>query len=130
MVLPRPSSTWTFSVSANGWTTDEIGLQWIRHFERHTRSKTIGSKRLLVLDNHRSHTTLELRSFCENKDIILLWMPPHSSHILQPLDVLSFGPLKTAFSKQNQDLIRNHVFHIVKADFLATSHIAFLAAFT
>jgi hypothetical protein len=122
--------TWTFLVSKNGWTTDKIGLQWIHHFERHTRSRTVGSKRLFVLDNHGSHTTPEFRSFCEDNNIILLWMPPHSSHLLQPLDVGCFGPLKTAFSKQNQDLIRNHIFHIRKVDFLATFHIAFQASFT
>jgi hypothetical protein len=95
-------STWTFSVSGNGWTTEKVGLQWIHHFERHTRSKSIGSKRLLVLDNHGSHTTPEFRSFCEDNGIILLWMPLHPSHLLQPLDVGCFGPLKTAFSKQYQ----------------------------
>jgi hypothetical protein len=102
----------------------------IQHFEKHTRSKTIGSKRLLILDNHDSHTTPEFRTFCEHNNIILLWMPPHSSHLLQPLDVGCFGPLKTAFSKQNQDLIRNHIFHITKVDFLATFYTAFLATFT
>jgi hypothetical protein len=125
-----PPFIWTFSVSKNGWTADKIGLQWIHHFERHTRSKTVGSKRLLVLDNHGSHTTPEFISFCKDNDIILLWMPPHSSHLLQPLDVGCFGPLKTAFSKQNQDLIRNHIFHVRKVDFLATFHTAFQASFT
>jgi len=57
-------------------------------------------------------------------------MPPHSSHMLQPMDVGCFGPLKTAFSKQNQDLIKNHVFHVTKEDFIATFHQAFLASFT
>jgi len=123
-------STWTFSVSANGWTTNQIGLKWIQHFEKHTRAKTISSKRLLILDNHDSHTTSEFRTFCEDKNIVLLWMPPHSSHLLQPLDVGCFGPLKTAFSKQNQNLIRNHVFHVTKVDFLSSFHTAFLASFT
>jgi len=123
-------STWAFSVSPNGWTSNEIGLQWIQHFEKHTRSKTIGSKRLLILDNHKSHTTPEFRGFCEDKDIILLWMPPHSSHLLQPLDVGCFGPLKQAYSKQNQNLIKNHIFHVTKEDFLASFYIAFVASFT
>jgi hypothetical protein len=57
-------------------------------------------------------------------------MPPHSSHLLQPLDVGCFGPLKTAFSKQNQDLIRNHVFHVTKVDFITAFKQAFLASFT
>jgi hypothetical protein len=64
--------TWTFSVSTNGWTTNQIGLQWIQHFEKHTRAKTTGSKRLLILDNYDSHTTLEFRTFCEDKNIVLL----------------------------------------------------------
>ena len=85
---------------------------------------------LLVLDNHGSHTTPKFRTFCEENDIIPLWMPPHCSHLLQSLDVGSFGPLKTAFSKQNQDLIRNHIFHVAKVDFLASFHTAFLASFT
>ncbi len=122
-------STWTFSVNPNGWTTNQIGLQWIQHFERHTRSKTIGSKRLLVLDNDERHITSEFRSFCEDNNIILLWMPPHSSP-LQPLDVSCFGPLKQAFSKQNQNLIKNHIFHINKEDFLSSFYTAFLASFT
>ena len=95
------SATRTFSVIANGWTTNEIGLQWVHHHEKYTRLKTVGSKMLLVLDNHGSHTTPKFRTFCEENDIIPLWMPPHCSHLLQSLDVGSFGPLKTAFSKQN-----------------------------
>lgn len=122
--------SWIIAVSSNGWTTNQLGLQWIQHFEKHTRSKTIGSKRLLILDNHESHISLEFRSFCEEHSIILLWMPPHSSHLLQPLDVGCFGPLKTAFSKQNQALIRNHIFHVRKEDFLASFHAAFLASFS
>ena len=46
------------------------------------------------------------------------------------MDVGCFGPLKIAFSKQNQDLIKNHVFHVTKEDFIATFHQAFLASFT
>jgi hypothetical protein len=122
--------TWTFTVSENGWTTDKIGLQWIRHFEKHTRSRTVGTKRLLILDNHGSHTTPEFRSYSEDNGIILLWMPPHSSHLLQPLDVSCFGPLKAAFSKQNQGLVRNHIFHVTKEDFIACFYQAFLTSFT
>jgi hypothetical protein len=57
-------------------------------------------------------------------------MLPHSSHLLQPLDVGCFSPLKTAFSKQNQNLIRNHIFHVTKVDFLSSFYTAFRASFT
>ena len=113
-------STWTFTTSANGWTTDCIGLQWLQFFIKHTEGKTVGAKRLLILDNHGSHTTPQFRQLAKDNNILLLFMPPHSSHILQPLDVGCFGPLKRAHSRQNEHLIRSSVFHVSKEDFLAT----------
>jgi hypothetical protein len=122
--------TWMFAASSQGWTNDEIGLQWIQHFEYYTRMKTVSSKRLLILDNHGSHTTTEFTSFCMDHNIVLLWMPPHSSHMLQPLDVACFGPLKQAFSKQNQNLIRNHIFHINKSTFMDAFKAAYFQSIT
>ena len=34
---------------------------------------------------------------CFNNDIYLLFLIPHSSHVLQPLDVAVFGPVKNAY---------------------------------
>nr|POF17747.1 pogo transposable element with znf domain [Quercus suber] len=123
-------SDWLIGVSPNGWTSDQLGLQWIYHFEKHTKARTQGSKRLLILDNHSSHETIEFISFCEDHNIILLWMPPHSSHILQPLDVGCFGPLKRSFSKHNQALIKNHIFHIQRTDFITTFYTSFIESIT
>src|SRR6201996_4574119 len=52
---PGLPGTWKIAVSENGWTTDEIGLEWLQHFEEHTSSKTKGTHRLLVLNGHGSH---------------------------------------------------------------------------
>jgi len=123
-------ATWMLTASPQGWTNDQLGLQWVHHFDKHTKSKTIGSKRLLILDNHGSHTTPEFTAFCEKNNIVLLWMPPHTSHMLQPLDVGCFGPLKQAFSKRTQGLIRNHIFHIDKSTFMATLYAAYIDAMT
>ncbi|KAJ6436862.1 Glycerate kinase [Purpureocillium lavendulum] len=49
------SRDWRIATSPNGWTTNEIGLDWIRHFNEHTKSRTSGAFRLLVLDGHESH---------------------------------------------------------------------------
>jgi len=121
-------SNWKLTTSQNGWTTNEVTVQFIQHFEQYTKAKTLGSKRLLVLDNHESHTTAEFREFCKEHNIILLWMLPHTSHLLQPMDVGCFGPLKAMYGKQNQFLIRNHIFHIRKEDFLDSFHKAYLQA--
>jgi hypothetical protein len=45
-------------------------------------------------------------------------MPPHSSHLLQPLDVGCFAVFKRAYSSQVSDLIRLGINHINKAEFL------------
>ncbi|KAH4011395.1 hypothetical protein HBH79_128820 [Parastagonospora nodorum] len=43
-------------------------------------------------------------------------MPSHSSHLLQPLDVGCFGPLKKAYGGEVNELMRNRINHITKQD--------------
>jgi hypothetical protein len=57
-------------------------------------------------------------------------MPPHSSHLLQPLDVGCFSPLKRAYSCEIESLIRHHVNHITKLEFLPAFKAAFTQSFT
>ena len=57
-------------------------------------------------------------------------MPPHSSHILQPLDVGCFSPLKTAYTKQVEKQIRLGINHITKDDFLSVYYNAHVEAMT
>jgi hypothetical protein len=51
-------------------------------------------------------------------------MPPHSSHFLQPLDVACFSPLKRAYGAEISDLIRSHINHITKIEFLPAYYAA------
>jgi hypothetical protein len=57
-------------------------------------------------------------------------MPPHSSHLLQPLDVGCFGPLKQAYGRQIEGLMRMHINHVSKLEFLCGFHDAFFASMT
>ena len=57
-------------------------------------------------------------------------MPPHSSHLLQPLDVGCFSPLKRAYSREVESLIRNHIQHVTKLEFLPAFKAAFDRSFT
>ena len=45
-------------------------------------------------------------------------MLSHISHLLQPLDVGCFSPLKAAYRNQIHELARQRVFYIDKVDFL------------
>jgi len=99
---------WRVATSQNGWTTNEIGLEWIKHFELYTQPRTTGGYRLLVLDGHESHHSADFELYCQEHNIITLCMPLHSSHLLQPLDVGCFGPLKKAYGKQIEGYIRGY----------------------
>lgn len=55
---------------------------------------------------------------CSQNNIIPICMPPHSSHLLQPLDVACFSPLKRAYGKLVENKMRLGFNHIDKFDFL------------
>jgi hypothetical protein len=109
---------WVLAVSNNGWTTNELGLDWVKHFNRHTQSILKGVYRLLILDGHESHATPEFDQFCKDNKIITLCMPPHTSHLLQPLDVSCYSPLKVIYGHEASELARQGVYHVDKLEFL------------
>jgi hypothetical protein len=84
---PDLKPQWRIGVSDNGWTTNDIGVAWLRHFVKQIQGRRVGSHVLLTIDGHESHKSLAFQNLCEDNKIITLCMPPHSSHILQPLDV-------------------------------------------
>jgi hypothetical protein len=59
-----------------------------------------------------------------------LCMPPHSSHVLQPLDVVCFSPLKCRYSQRVRDWARRRVFHINKEGFLPAFRDAYFDVYT
>jgi hypothetical protein len=85
--------------SPTGWSNNEIGLAWLEQvFERCTK-RPAGQWRLLILDGHSSHVSMDFLTYCDLHRILVLVFPPHSTHTLQPLDVVMFKPLSTAYSK-------------------------------
>lgn len=88
----------TASANLSGWMTDTDFLCYMQHFHQYTRS-TPEKPCLLVLDNHGSHMSLPVINFCRENGIVLLTIPPHTSHRLQPLDRTVFGPLKRYVSE-------------------------------
>jgi len=55
---------------------------------------------LLILDGHNSHTTYCFCSFAEKHKIIILCIPPHTTHCLQPYDVGVFGLLSSTWKAE------------------------------
>ncbi|KAM4067425.1 DDE superfamily endonuclease [Hirsutella rhossiliensis] len=82
-------------------------------------SDTKGAWRLLLLDGHGSHHTLDLIEYAEAHNIVLFALPPHLTHLLQPLDVVVFQPYKHYHSRAVDFAIRSGASKITKLEFLA-----------
>ncbi|KAI8690555.1 HTH CENPB-type domain-containing protein [Fusarium sp. Ph1] len=116
---------WAIATSENGWTDNEIGLEWLKHFNRHTTNRSTGPYRLLILDGHESHHSADFEIYCEENNIITLCMPPHSSYLLQPLDVGCFGLLKKTYGQEIEHLIRCSITHVSKTEFFPAFYAAY-----
>ena len=85
----------------------------------------MGGYRLLIINGHESHYSVDFQDLCKEKNIILLCMPAHSSHLLQPLDVACFSPLKRKYGDAILGLARNRIYYISKKTFLLAFKTAF-----
>jgi hypothetical protein len=127
------SETAYFAVSANGWTDNSLGLQWLEKvFDPHTKTKAGGHRRLLIVDGHSSHVNMKFIDTADRLRIIILILPPHSTHRLQPLDVGLFGPLATAYTKELNNLMFSSagMISISKRMFYKMFKVAWTSAFT
>ncbi|XP_072548597.1 abhydrolase domain containing 10, depalmitoylase a isoform X1 [Salminus brasiliensis] len=85
-----------YGKSPAGYIDRDLFQRWFRHFICHAEKKR---PLLLIFDGHKSHLTPEVTEAAKKEGVVLLCLPPHCSHVLQPLDVGFFGPLKGEFAK-------------------------------
>jgi hypothetical protein len=64
-----------------------------------------GRYQMLILDGHGLHTPIEFMILCKQHNIHLLYLPPHASHILQPLDLAPFSAVKSRYQDQIRALL-------------------------
>lgn len=95
-----------FAATKNGWSCDALGIDWLtRVFDRHTREEAGNRRRLLIVDGHSSHVNMAFIRKADTLRILVLILPPHTTHRLQPLDVGLFQPLSTAYSKHLNEFL-------------------------
>jgi hypothetical protein len=109
---------WSTGVSEFGWTINEIGLTWLHIFYERIKDRTVGMHRLFVLDGYRSHGYPKFDQFSLDHQVVVVCMPKHSSHLLQPLDVGCSSALKQAYGCHVEQLMRHGVNRIDKREFL------------
>jgi hypothetical protein len=92
------------TTTTSGWTNEDTGLQWlIQVFDRETKARARQSWRLLYVDGHGSHVTLRFLEYCAANRILVARFPPHATHTVQPLDVVVFKSLSSAYSREHTE---------------------------
>ena len=96
----KPYADWKFTVTEKGWIDDDTALEWLLKVFIPGTQVSANERRLLVVDGHYSYTTDEYMWACYQNNIQLLFLPPHTSHVLQPLDLTVFSVLKRAYRQE------------------------------
>ena len=79
-----------YGLSSNGWINMELFEAWLSdHFLQHAVS---ARPLLLLLDGHSNDYQPELLRQAREHNVIMLCLPPHTTHEAQPLDCRVFGP--------------------------------------
>uniref|UniRef100_A0A1B6L3T1 HTH CENPB-type domain-containing protein n=1 Tax=Graphocephala atropunctata TaxID=36148 RepID=A0A1B6L3T1_9HEMI len=103
--LGLPPGAWS-ETHATGWMTKELFLSWLSKFIKFSGAKK-ESPVLLVVDGHSTHTkNLELIDMARENGVVLLCLPPHTSHKLQPLDVTFYNPLSLYYGEEIKKWLR------------------------
>jgi hypothetical protein len=81
-----------------GWINEEAFEFWFDHFLNSVRPQSMPQPVLLVMDGHSSHTrNLNVLLKARDNNVIMLCLPSHCTHRLQPLDVSFFKSLNSHY---------------------------------
>jgi len=110
-----------YAVSDTGWVDTELFKGWlVMHLLKHA---VAGRPLLLVLDGHSTHYQPETIKFAQQNGVIMMCLPPHTTHESQPLDASVFKPLKQNWHKACHKFVqRNPGKVITKYDFSPLLH--------
>ena len=97
-----------FTITESGGSNSQVFQTYLKdHFMKFAVRND--DKHILILyDGSSTHISVELIEWSLSKKIVLFVLPPHSSHLLQPLDVGCFSPLKKAFNSIAHKYLKQH----------------------
>jgi len=89
-----------FKYQPYGWISCEIFMEWFEHIFSITKSSALDPV-LLIVDGHTSHTrNLHLIVKARECHVIIMCLPPHSTHKLQSLDKTFMAPLEHYYREE------------------------------
>ena len=105
-------------INKTGYSNSNMSMEWIRHFNKFSKTQTKGKYRMLVFDGHGSHLTDDFLYYCWAHDIVPFQLPPKTTHLLQPLDLGVFQPLKHWHQVSLHEALQFGNTEFTKQDFL------------
>lgn len=99
-IVAKMPKNWGIGRTDSGWMTCEAFYEYITNiFYPYLQQNNVEFPVVMFLDGHSSHFSLHLSTFCREKGIILIGLIPNATHLLQPMDVSLFHPLKNEWTK-------------------------------
>lgn len=95
-----------YGLSDNGWIDTELFEGWLS--EHFIQCAVPGRPLLLLLDGHSTHYQPRVVRFAKEHNVIMLCLPPHTTHKSQPLDCGVFGPLKAKWTEVCHHFFQNN----------------------
>lgn len=90
---------WAIAKSESGWINGTVFFEYIVNtFFVWITENQIQLPVIVFMDGHNSHLTYHLSVYCAKYQIILIALPPNCTHVLQPMDVAVFKPVKQEWS--------------------------------
>jgi hypothetical protein len=97
------------AANPSGWISSELFLEWFSHFVKFVQPATRPEPILLIMDGHASHTkNIQLIEEARKNNVIILSLPSHCTHRLQPLDISFFKSLNTYYDDEIRCWLRAH----------------------
>ena len=87
-----------------GWINEGLFVEFLDHIS----DLTCCSKESKILGNHDSHISLAAIDKARERGIVLLTIPPKTSHKLQPLDESMFSPFKASYNRAADNWMRSN----------------------
>ena len=93
---------WYTGFSTKGWSSNDLALEWLQRIFLPETTKD-DEWRCLILDGHNTHYPGEFQWECINNRVVVVYLLPHMSHLIQPCDMGPFSQLKRHYARRLKD---------------------------
>ncbi|KAG5865800.1 hypothetical protein JTB14_008026 [Gonioctena quinquepunctata] len=88
-----------YNRTKSGWFDGPTFEDWFEKLLYHTLGLLMNKK--LIGDNLSSHVSIRVLEYCRQYDNEFVLFPPNATHLLKPLDIAFFAPMKKSWNSNN-----------------------------